>query len=187
LLLASRGDFTRPKVFDSLGDLPKEIAATLRVRAFGCDQEGQSRNRQWHTATTPAVLGLIEEHDRLGAAIVATAHDSAEAAYKALTTALRTAWKGITGVAGGDKPPPCPWLSSSGSRYWPLAEFEFWRILDADDRDTTEHRFARIALRVYGDITRAVTFDPKGMKHVEAAKKSLLRLFPKQQKVSTRT
>ena len=43
-------------MFTDLPGIPREAAAALRVRAFGFDQDGQTIDRQWFTATTPPVL-----------------------------------------------------------------------------------------------------------------------------------
>jgi CRISPR system Cascade subunit CasA len=47
------GASQRPAVFTTLADAPHEAAGALRVRAIGFDQDGQTIDRQWVTATTP--------------------------------------------------------------------------------------------------------------------------------------
>ena len=59
LILLNRTDppGRRPPVVDGLtGGLPAEICRALHITAYGFDQDGQTRDRSYFTATTPPVF-----------------------------------------------------------------------------------------------------------------------------------
>lgn len=152
----------RPVVFDAVEYLPAEVVEELRVRVFGFDQDGQTRDRQFFTAVTPPVLRWLEERDgRFAVGISATRVD-AEQVGRNLVGALRAAWADQTDPGDDGIHPPRgdadvgPWVAAAEGRYWPQAEKVFWSILDGGDFDASPVAFVEVAERVYDDIADQV-------------------------------
>ena len=112
----------RPRVFSGCQNLP--YVDSLRVRAYGFDQDGQTRDRQWFVATTPPVLSWMEELDPDAANAAEVAHEAAEQVASQLAYALREAWKTVAHKEG-------QWPTRAATYYWPRAEDEFWRIAES--------------------------------------------------------
>lgn len=190
LLMNSRAGTTdpqRPALFDQLhARLTASEANRLRVRAYGFDQDGQTRDKQWYTATTPPVLGHLQEFDAAAPGIGAT-REAAEKVAVQLRFALRKAWRGYTLPVTTDKPgkDEAPWVAAAEARYWPVAEVEFWRRLDAGDYAEPHRSFARIALTVYDAVTAGVTATPRGAKACEGARGLLTSLLGERRKASS--
>lgn len=159
----------RPAAFRSIADLPVETIARLRVRALGLDQDGKVNNTAWYSATTPPVLGHLEETDPDGAAAISTARAHAEAIAIRLRTALRQAWREATKAATD-----CPWVESATSLYWAQAEVEFWAVVTATGTGRPRPGFRAIATSVYDAATAEAAYTARGMHAVESARAALL-------------
>ncbi|MBN6054466.1 type I-E CRISPR-associated protein Cse1/CasA, partial [Nonomuraea sp. RK-328] len=176
LLLHDVGDerARRPDVLDKAQTLPFETLDALRVRAFGFDQDGQTRDRQWFTAITPAVLTLLQ--DPQSAEGVSRVRIAAERVGRHLRTALRNAWVAINDPSNGQGPPvrsdipPGPWRDVGDALYWPRAEPVFWAKVSARDFDDPALDFIKLALRVYDDVTERAGSAPRARRAVESAR-----------------
>jgi len=168
LLLKSKGGITRrPLIFDSVKQLPPGVRDGMRVRVFGFDQDGQTRDRQFFTQTTSPVLRWLEDGEFAFVQGIERAHDAAEKVGLNLVNALKDAWAHLADPTDDGKSRPLrrdagagPWVASAESRYWPLAERVFWRTLDAAEQASDPYpifvdapgEFVRSAERVYDDI-----------------------------------
>ncbi|MEU0127844.1 type I-E CRISPR-associated protein Cse1/CasA [Streptomyces sp. NPDC006289] len=140
LLKDDRQDTQRPP---ALGALPKTLLPTLRVRAYGFDQDGQQKDSVWFASTTPRVLTWLEENDAEMAHHIKRCHASAEEVGDRLDFAAKVAWKIATDSSVDHSPKakvkldarkPGPWASAALTRYWPKAEHEFWQLTKPERR-----------------------------------------------------
>ncbi len=158
----------RPAAFRSIADLPAETIARLRVRALGLDQDGKVNNTAWYSATTPPVLGHLEETDPDGAAAISTTRAHAEATAIRLRSALRQAWRDATNATTD-----CPWVEPATSLYWAQAETEFWAVVTAAGTERPRPRFRALATAVYDAATAEAAHTVRGMHAVESARAAL--------------
>ncbi|RCV51384.1 type I-E CRISPR-associated protein Cse1/CasA [Marinitenerispora sediminis] len=173
---SSKGTTRRPLIFDTCtaaSGVPHELRKALRVRAYGFDQDGQTRDRQWFTAGTPPILDRLADEARDGTPEatlrVTTAHDAAERSARALAAALVAAWRDSAGVRDEEG----PWRRAGMARFWPLAERKFWSIALDDDRTGPGNAFIRIALRVFDEVAGPYTRRPRVAEAVERARRGL--------------
>jgi CRISPR system Cascade subunit CasA len=166
LLKDSLQDAQRPPCLE---DLPRALLPSLRVRAYGFEQDGQQKDSVWFQATTPPVLQWQEETDEEMAHHISRCHRVAEDVASRLDFAAKVAWRLATD-AGADPSPkakvridqrkPGPWASAALARYWPTAEQGFWRLA-SPERTTAavERPFVGAALaaldEAIGQVNRA--------------------------------
>ncbi|MEU9059185.1 type I-E CRISPR-associated protein Cse1/CasA [Streptomyces sp. NPDC048430] len=153
LLKDDRQETQRPP---ALGVLPRTLLPTLRVRAYGFDQDGQQKDSVWFASTTPRVLTWLEENDAEMAHHIKRCHASAEEVGDRLDFAARVAWKIATDSHVDPSPKakvkldarkPGPWVSAALTRFWPEAETEFWQLTKPEQRtDRPLERFVQAAL-----------------------------------------
>ncbi|WP_267881011.1 type I-E CRISPR-associated protein Cse1/CasA [Streptomyces sp. Tu 6176] len=198
----------RPPVIDGLtGGLPAAVRRALHITAYGFDQDGQTRDRSYFSATTPPVLhkllspppadpvdpangdsGPVNDVTAL-ANEVKDARVAAEKAASRLRYALHLAWRAYTSPftadrAGGGRAPEKgegPWPGEALAHYWPAAEQHFWGALHTDAFLHPQQEFGRLALDAYDEVTRAVAATPRGAKAREEARglvRSLLKPPP---------
>lgn len=193
LITETRGDSShRPYVLSDLrGQLPAAVEDSLRVQSLGFDQNGQTRDRTYFTASTPPLFHLLRSSDdpadsllRLG---LRDGRDAAEKAAGRLEYALQKAWRSYTSPFDGDKPGGTvkdrrkrggPWPARALAAYWPAAEQQFWRSFHARDFAGSFQVFGRLALREYDAVTQSIAATPRGAKAREEARglvRSLLR------------
>lgn len=186
----------RPPVVDGLTGLPAEIRRALHITAYGFDQDGQTRDRGYFTATTPPMFHTLLAPPPKG--VVGAAHDvtalanevkdarvAAEKAAGRLGHALRAAWRVYTSPFTADKPGKSndapgagrsvakgggPWPGEALARYWPAAEEHFWRALRTGGFPHPQAGFGQLALDAYDEVTRAVASSPRGAKAREEAR-----------------
>lgn len=193
MILLNRGSGgRRPPIFDGLtgAQLPPNVFRELRVVAYGFDQDGQTRDRTCFSATTPPLFALLDtsdaEDDTRLALEVKEGREAAEKAAWHLSTALRAAWRAYTTPFADERPGPPgrtaapgknsmpkgtgPWPEAALATYWPVAEEQFWNLLDAEDFSDALPAFGRIALRVYDEVTAPVAAQPRGAKARESAR-----------------
>ncbi len=186
LLLKSseRRSFRRPRIFETVSDLPPALRDAVRVRAYGFDQDGQQRDSGWYTATTPPVLQWMEEQDPAMAVRVSVCHKAAEEAGRHLDYAARLAWAetNFPPPEGGrvklDPKKPGPWAASATARYWPRAERVFWQLTAREpDAVPVQRPFvdeAEAALRVVvGSAARDLRV-ARAMSHAVAVLRTLV-------------
>ncbi|MBB5907109.1 CRISPR system Cascade subunit CasA [Actinoalloteichus hymeniacidonis] len=151
LLLASPAgsDATprRPSVIDGLARLPVEMRDRFRLQAYGFDQDGQTRDRQWFSSSTPPVLHHLEEHDPIGAHHISELRRCAEAVGRRLQHCLGDAWREVTSAASREKDRSGPWPVRAAQYYWPAAEREFWSRVRTGEVDADPIVFQQIAHR----------------------------------------
>jgi CRISPR system Cascade subunit CasA len=155
------GRTRRPGVFDRLPAWSETGA--MRVRAYGFDQDGQVRDQQWFTASTPPVLTPHDTDDDSQAVnddahLIAAALEAAERVGDDLRTALRRAWAALGDPGGRGRPrakdPDPPWLASSLGRYWKESENAFWEMVRHQRPfDYPSNTFIRIARNAYDQVT----------------------------------
>lgn len=142
----------RPVVFDAAAELPLEVLDRLRVRALGFDQDGQTRDRQWYSALTPAVLQNLERDGHYDVARrVGVLRAAAEEVEWRLSAALRQVWHEIN-----KGPATCPWIRSASARYWPEAESVFWSGLSTPRDGHPAEPFRNVAVDIFDEITESV-------------------------------
>ncbi|MFF4248881.1 type I-E CRISPR-associated protein Cse1/CasA [Streptomyces sp. NPDC001822] len=138
LLKDDRQDTQRPPAF---GALPKTLLPTLRVRAYGFDQDGQQKDSVWFASTTPRVLTWLEENDEEMAHYIKRCHACAEVVGARLEFAAKVAWKIATDSNVDPSPKakvkldarkPGPWVAAALTRFWPKAEAEFWQLTNLE-------------------------------------------------------
>ncbi|MBX6356498.1 MAG: type I-E CRISPR-associated protein Cse1/CasA [Micromonosporaceae bacterium] len=167
LLKGDRDSHLRPGVFKGVQYLPLDVVGSLRVRVFGFDQDGQTRDRQFFTQTTPPVLGWLEERRPEIAAAVGSIRHIAEQVGQNLEQALRMAWPHQDSKKGKkerDKRAGV-WVEIAEGQYWPAAEKAFWRLLDQVARSTdtapvvdgAPDAFLVLAERIYDNITNQLS------------------------------
>ncbi|MFD7923506.1 type I-E CRISPR-associated protein Cse1/CasA [Streptomyces sp. NPDC059740] len=140
LLKDDRQEIQRPPAFDAL---PRTLLPTLRVRAYGFDQDGKQKDNVWFASTTPRVLTWLEENDEEMAHHIKRCHASAEEVGDRLDFAAKVAWKIATDSSVDPSPKtkvkldarkPGPWASGALTLFWPKAETEFWRLTKPERR-----------------------------------------------------
>ncbi|WP_285761459.1 type I-E CRISPR-associated protein Cse1/CasA [Nocardiopsis ansamitocini] len=182
----------RPNILDDCtqqSGVPAEILNGARLRGFGFDQDGQTRDRQWFAATTPEVLRWLAERDEEGTERVRTlrriglARASAEALGRRLDNACKDAWKAANSPGGGGPRTDTgsgPWARPAASRYWSRAEAAFWDI--AHDRSTSGYTrgaagpgnaFNLAALAAYDQVTGPYCERPRVARVVERFRSTL--------------
>lgn len=167
-------DSHRPKQPPVFKDLPG--IAALRVQALGFDQDGQAKDTQFVAGLTPP--SFTAEWLRAqgkNAARLGDLRAAAETAGGRLTYAAKKAWSTYTGEKLGD----CAWSEHASARYWPAAEGEFWRRLEADDYDGLHRAFRRIAEPIYDEITKTAVANLRGARAAELARFELYGGWPK--------
>ncbi|MFI1507599.1 type I-E CRISPR-associated protein Cse1/CasA [Streptomyces sp. NPDC020597] len=139
-----------------LEDLPKQLLPSLRVRAYGFEQDGQQKDSVWFQATTPPVLRWQEETDAAMAHHISRCHRVAEDTASRLEFAAKVAWRLATDAQADPSPTakvridqrkPGPWVSAALAGYWPAAEREFWRLAAPEQTSAAiERPFVEVAL-----------------------------------------
>jgi CRISPR system Cascade subunit CasA len=190
LLSEDSQDRFRPALLGHLTStthLPEELRRTLRLRAFGFDQDGQTRDRQWFTANNPAVLRWLEDSADTSEEAVAArtrirlTRRSAESLGLRLKNALTDAWKEGNSPSGGSGRTDTgtgPWLRRGLSRYWSEAEAEFWRIAMDTDAPGPGIAFSRLALAAYDEVTGPYCSRPRVAAVVERHRRLLFLRRP---------
>lgn len=188
-----RSGRSRPTLFGtwtSYQGVSKELQRTLKVRAFGFDQDGQTRDRQWFAAVTPAVLQWLknsaadsEEADRARRRIRLSV-SSAEGAGRGLESALKAAWKESNSPGGGDfrktDTGTGPWLRPGMSLYWSEAGRIFWRTAFDSAVESPGNDFVLAAARAFEKVTDAYASRPRTASVIEHHRGQLFRQWTQQ-------
>jgi CRISPR system Cascade subunit CasA len=143
----------------------------LRARAFGYDQDGQTRDKEWTIGLTPALLALAKE-DRVPFQI-SEMRQAAERLERQLRYVLREVWTAINdpsnanGKAQRRDVPEGPWPASAAFRYWARAERIFWIRVRARDFDDAVEGYLQLALDVYDEVTDSAGVLPRAKRAIE--------------------
>jgi CRISPR system Cascade subunit CasA len=137
------GRSRRPAIMTDWKDL--RIAPQIRIRAYGFDQDGQAKDNQWFTATTPPVLQWLKENDDEAAYGIRELRMQAEMVARRLDTVLKAAWREMVNVTGGERPPEGPWPARAAGHYWSRAEAVFWGHVERRSFDLGRPSFLRLA------------------------------------------
>ncbi|MET7495038.1 type I-E CRISPR-associated protein Cse1/CasA [Streptomyces sp900116325] len=171
----------RPRVFETAVDLGFE---DLRVQALGIEQEGQAKDTQLVSASTPPVLSLAEERDPETARMVARLRISGETAGSRLNRATKQAWAVFSNAR---KAEDCAWSQTAAARYWPAAEAEFWQRLGERRFDGAARSFRQIAEGIYDHVTQTAAGTLRGAKARESARIELYGGRPSKPGAPTRS
>ncbi|MFC3982833.1 type I-E CRISPR-associated protein Cse1/CasA [Streptosporangium jomthongense] len=173
LLLEDIGDEhrRRPAVLAALEDLRGTLLPVLRVRAFGFDQDGQTRDKEWTVGVTPALLALAS--DIRVARAISDMRQAAERVQQHLRWALRDVWIALNDPSNGDGKPQRkdvsegPWPAQGAYRYWARAEGIFWRRVRERRFDSVVDDFLRLGLEVYDEVTDSAGSLPRAKRAIE--------------------
>ncbi|MFD9061836.1 type I-E CRISPR-associated protein Cse1/CasA [Kitasatospora purpeofusca] len=156
----------RPTVFFTA----VEASEYLRVRALGFEQDGQAKDVQFVDATTPPVIEFAEENEESLAIRVGQLRVLGERYGNRLERAAKKAWAGFTNAS---KIRDCTWAVDAGARYWPAAEAEFWRRVEARDFEGAGDAFRTIAEQAYDTVTHPAIGTARGARACTTARLDL--------------
>ncbi|MFI7276255.1 type I-E CRISPR-associated protein Cse1/CasA [Streptomyces sp. NPDC049879] len=173
----------RPTVFSWAAELSEDLG----VRALGFEQDGQAKDKQFVDASTPPVLGFVEERVPRTTNPIARLRALGESYGFRLDRALKRAW---TTYVRDPKSDADAWTKPAAARYWPAAEEQFWAVFHSLSRrpgavdvgfDHKEARraFLRHAEAAFDEVTRGVTGSQRGAKAVFEARAGLRRTLKK--------
>ncbi|WP_370422414.1 type I-E CRISPR-associated protein Cse1/CasA [Streptomyces sp. QH1-20] len=166
-------DTARPPVFRTAVELTEK---TLRVQALGIHQEGQAKDTQLVSSSTPPVLHLAQERDPERARMIGRLRLSGELAGGRLARATKQAWAAFSNAR---KAEDCGWSAEAAARYWPAAEAEFWQRLEEQRFEGATQAFRAIAERVYDQVTGTAAGSLRGARARESARIELYGGRPK--------
>lgn len=169
-------EIRRPRAFETAVEIGFD---DLRVQALGIEQEGQAKDTQLVSSSTPPVLSLAEENDPEAARMVGALRISGESAGRNLDRASKQAWAVFSNARKADD---CAWSKDAAARYWPAAETEFWQRLAERRFDGAARSFRQIAEGAYDQVTRTASGTLRGAKAVEGARIELYGGRPKKPK-----
>lgn len=181
LLLEDVGDEhrRRPAVLAAVEDLRGTLLPVLRVRAFGFDQDGQTRDKEWTVGVTPALLALANEIQVARA--ISDMRQAAERVQQHLRWALRDVWIALNDPSNGDGKPQRrdvsegPWPAQGTHRYWARAERIFWRGVRERCFDSAVDDFLWLALDVYDEVTDSAGALPRAKRAIELKRGLIFR------------
>ncbi|WP_435589202.1 type I-E CRISPR-associated protein Cse1/CasA [Micromonospora chalcea] len=170
-LLGAAGEIKtrRPDIMAAAADLELDG----RVRAYGFDQDGQAKDRQWFTAVTPPILRWLRERDPATADGVAALTWAAESSGRRVGAVLRQAWR--EGVNVGDREGPL--ARTAEAIYWSRAEAVFWEHVRDGRFSDGSKAFAHLAHDAIDRATADVS-SPRLVRAVQMAHR-LLSTTPK--------
>jgi CRISPR system Cascade subunit CasA len=155
----------RPEIMTSVA----ELGADGRVRAYGFDQDGQAKDRQWFTALTPPVLGWLHERDRVIADGVAALTRAAEALGRRLSVVLRQAWQEMVGVEDREG----PWVGKATAYYWGRAEPLFWDLVRQRQFTAGARAYAQLGHAAIDHAAGSATGGPRLVRALQEAHRLL--------------
>ncbi|MEU8314395.1 type I-E CRISPR-associated protein Cse1/CasA [Micromonospora sp. NPDC048887] len=150
-LLGGAGEIKtrRPDIMATAADLELDG----RVRAYGFDQDGQAKDRQWFTAVTPPILGWLRERDPAIAHGVAGLTRAAESSGRRVGAVLRQVWRETVNAKDREG----PWARTAEAIYWSEAEAVFWEHVRDRRFSDGSKAFAHLAHdaidRAAGDVS----------------------------------
>lgn len=178
LQVPAEAPVTHPQVIVDLKarpSLPSETMRRLRIRAFGYDQDGQTRDKAFYTTTTPPVLTALE--DPAMEVKIEDAHHAGDEVGRHLQRTLNAAW---TELAGKPKKEPS-WTGPAMAQYWSRAEQAFWAmVFNAEPLPLLPNAFITIALDVFDQVTGTYAVNPRTITLLEIHRSRLFRGWRKE-------
>jgi CRISPR system Cascade subunit CasA len=169
---------THPQVLVDLKgrpSLPPEVMQRLRIRVFGYDQDGQTRDKAFFETTTPPVLAALE--DLAFEVRIEDAHHGGDEVGRQLQRTLNAAW---TELAGKPKKAPS-WTGPAIAQYWSRAGEAFWdMIFAASSLPALPNAFITIATDVFDRATGPYAVNPKAISLLETHRSRLFRGWRKE-------
>ncbi|WP_112139166.1 type I-E CRISPR-associated protein Cse1/CasA [Glycomyces dulcitolivorans] len=169
---------THPQVIVDLKARPAlraEVMGRLKIRAFGYDQDGQTRDKAFFTTKTPPVLTALE--DPVLEVRIEQAHHGADEVGRHLERTLNAAWHDLAG-----KPKKAPsWTGPAMAGYWAAAGRAFWDMaFTTAPLPVLPNAFTRIALGAFDTATRTYAVDPRTINLLETHRSRLFRGWRKE-------
>ncbi|WP_326599292.1 type I-E CRISPR-associated protein Cse1/CasA [Streptomyces sp. NBC_01803] len=152
----------RPRVLGgTLPDLPD-----LRLRALGFEQDGQTRDTQFVSASTPSLLDVVKAREEGTARRIGDTRETAERYGRRVEYAVKRAWATLT----NGKVEDCLWSEEAAVRYWPAAGTAFWDILAEGTFDQARRIFLGHAHGVFDRVTDRAPLTCRATAAVEGAR-----------------
>ncbi|MFJ5677715.1 type I-E CRISPR-associated protein Cse1/CasA [Streptomyces sp. NPDC093097] len=185
----------RPLVMDAIHDVPAEVLEHVGVAAYGFEQEREKAGGEkgWYRAVTPAVLRLIREEEAANAGRLAVARERAEVCANRLAWAVDEVWKETAVPAGDPEKKEYASRSPLGERalaaYWPLAEVEFWLLVEQRAWDRAVAVFGQLAVSLYDRLSREITDaqQPRTVRAVVRHQGKVASMLPRTTEADTTT
>ncbi|WP_439681767.1 type I-E CRISPR-associated protein Cse1/CasA [Embleya sp. MST-111070] len=157
----------RPAVFDTVYETDGTEA--LRVRALGFEQDGKTKDVQYVSGTTPAILDLLKPGESHRAREIGTLRVAGEMYGFRVTLAVKRAWATIL----NEKMGPCAWAEEAAALYWPEAEREFWSRMHERKYEGAWRSFRVQAEAVYDRVTARAPRTAAAAAAIERARSTL--------------
>ncbi|QSB06525.1 type I-E CRISPR-associated protein Cse1/CasA [Natronoglycomyces albus] len=155
--------------------IPDEVMRRLRIRAFGYEQDGQTRDKAFFETTTPPVLSALD--DPALEVRIERVHLAATQVGEQLRRTLRAAWVDLAGKPKKE----APWLAPAMAVYWSRAGEQFWRLIGTDEAlPALPNAFIRIATAVFEQATGAYGVSPVTISKLETHRSRLFRGWQKE-------
>lgn len=167
-LLQDTPETRRPAIIGSAGEHDHE--RTLRIRAYGFDQDGQAKDRQWFTSVTPPILRWLDKYDEDAAYGSVALHTAAEQTCRDLVYLLKRAWVEATNTDPKDSG---PWVRPAENYYWSRAEKLFWQHLNDRTWDSAEKAYRRLGHEAIDHATASAAHRPRVAEAVDRAHRRL--------------
>lgn len=121
---------TPPSIITQTTTLPTTLVEAVRLRVLAFEQDSQTKDYLWFSATTPPVLAHSRSHDPQAAEHIQQLAAAADRIGGLLRWSLVQAWEQVFGEAPKRGPSKvCRWSEEAEALYWPDAEALFWRHL----------------------------------------------------------
>ncbi|WP_129838129.1 type I-E CRISPR-associated protein Cse1/CasA [Streptomyces sp. RFCAC02] len=168
LLLPKANGSAQPRRPQVLGDDMLESPG-LTLRALGFEQDGQTRDVQYVSASTPSLLSLVEARKLGTARRIGDTREAAERYGRRVEYAAKRAWAALT----DGKVEECVWSKDAAARYWPAAGTAFWNILSEERFDEARQTFLRLAHQVFDKVTARAPLTCRATQAIEQARLEL--------------
>lgn len=157
----------RPIIVGSAGE---HDYVPQRIRAYGFDQDGQAKDRQWFTSMTPPILRWLDEYDADAAHGSRDLSEAAEQTARDLVYVLKRAWLEAT---ESEPKGNGPWARPAENYYWPRAEELFWRHLENRTWDTAVKAYRQLGHDAIRRATDGESHRPRVARAVDRAHRRL--------------
>jgi CRISPR system Cascade subunit CasA len=155
----------RPEIMASAADLDPDA----RIRAFGFDQDGQAKDRQWFTAVTPPILRWLGTRDVEVSRGVSALQEAADLVGHRLGFVMKAVWQEMVNA----KDNTGPWVRPAEAYYWARAEDLFWKHVRDRDFEDPKRAFKALGHRSIDYAADAETRRPRVAGAVASAHRRL--------------